>query len=339
MDSEIIKRSAVLFDVSLSRLKPLSGGHFSQVYGFSRDGGDCILRITPPSQELDLPSMRSILDWMCFLSNHGTPVAAPIPSVQGSLIEAFEVDGQGYVVTAFERAKGILAEKLPIDQWDEVLFNSLGRVVGRMHALAKIYQTPPDLLKRPEWEDEDNCYHCNQAFSSNLFIQEKREQTRQAVQALPKGPDAYGLIHGDLHGANFFVDVKQRRITLFDFDDCCYGWFAMDVAMSLFDFLVLYNGPDPADFARRLLESYLSGYLRENHLDVVWISRLPLFLKLLEVEIFAMLAPYVPEQADTWGDRFLAGRVKRIEQDIPYVDVDFGGIYSSVMANERSMPR
>jgi Ser/Thr protein kinase RdoA (MazF antagonist) len=109
MNSKLIDRSAELYGISPVQLKPLSGGHSSQVYGFSRVGRDCILRITPPNEELDLPSMQSIMDWMCFLSAHGASVAGPLPSLHGKLVEAFEVDGQGYVLTAFERAKGILA--------------------------------------------------------------------------------------------------------------------------------------------------------------------------------------------------------------------------------------
>jgi amicoumacin kinase len=331
MNAKLIDHSAELYGISPVQLKPLPGGHSSQVYAFSRIGRDCVLRITPPNEELNLPSMQSIMDWMCFLSAHGAPVAGPLPSLRGNLVEAIEVDGQDYVVAAFERAKGILAEELPIDQWDETLFESLGRVVGRMHAIAKKYLPSSDLLKRPEWDKAENCYHCNEVLNDNLLIQEKREQARRVVYTLPKEPEACGLIHGDLHCANFFVDIEEHNITLFDFDDCCYGWFAMDIAMSVFDLLVLYPGPDRAGFVRRFLVSYLKGYLPENRLGVSWIGRLPLFLKLLEVEIYAMMQPFAPGETASWGDRFMAGRAKHIENNVPYVDVDFEEIYRQAM--------
>ena len=132
------------------------------------------------------------------------------------------------------------------------------------------------------------------------------------------------LIHGDLHCANLFVNPVDHSFTPFDFDDCCYGWFAMDIAMSLFDLLVLYPGADRTGFANRFLQGYLKGYLHENNLEGFWIERLPLFLKLLEVEIYAMLAgDYSADENDSWSSRFMAGRAKRIEDNVPYIDIDF----------------
>ena len=328
MDSSLLDQAAELYGISPAQLKPLTGGHFTQVYFFSQEGRECVLRITPPNEEIDLPAMLSILDWICFLSAHGAPVARPLPSMRGSLIEVLEEEQQSYVVAAFEKAKGILAEELPIDQWDEALFESLGRAAGRLHAIAKKYSSPQGTLRRPEWDQLNNCNHCIETLdTSSLLIRQMREKARRAVQALPKGPEFYGLIHGDLHFANFFVDVEHHSITLFDFDDCCYGWYAMDVAMGVFDLLVLYSGPDPAGYVRRFLQSYLKGYLAENCLEASWIGRLPLFLKLLEVEVYAMVLPYGPGTPDSWGERFMAGRAKRIENDTPYVEVDFEAIY------------
>jgi len=40
------------------------------------------------------------------------------------------------------------------------------------------------------------------------------------------------LIHTDVHAGNFFVD--DGRITVFDFDDSSYQWFASDIAIALY---------------------------------------------------------------------------------------------------------
>ncbi len=338
MSSNLALVSAELYDILPNELHPLHGGHFSQVYGFSREGHEYILRISPIDEDIDLGSTRSILDWMSFLSAHGGSAATPLTSRRGYLVEQLEEEGQSYILTAFEKARGILAEELPFDRWDEALFQSLGQVAGRMHAIAKSYSPPQSLPRRPEWDQLSNCYHYRGSLEgASPLIRKRSEQVRQAVRALPREPAAYGLIHGDLHCANFFVDAGHHLITLFDFDDCCYGWYAMDVAMSLFDMLVLYPGGDKAAFTSRFLESYLKGYLPENPLDNFWINQLPLFLKLLEVEIYAMLVnDYQPGDSGTWGDRFMANRAKRIESEAPYVDVDFLEIHHKVMAGPPS---
>ena len=53
------------------------------------------------------------------------------------------------------------------------------------------------------------------------------------LDSLPKDDDCYGLIHADIHQGNFFVD-ENDNITIFDFDDCHYHWFAYDLAVPLF---------------------------------------------------------------------------------------------------------
>ncbi len=334
MNTNLIKRSADLYGFSPAQLSPVHGGQSCQVYTYSQDAQDFILRVSPPNEDINLEAMQSVLDWMRFLSTRGASVTRPVPSLRGCMVEQIEVDGQSYILTAFEKAGGILAEELRSDQWNEALYENLGRTVGRIHAISREYLPPDDLIKRPDWDHIDNCYHCNAVLDrSDSLIQSKRIRVRQAVQALPRDPGSYGLIHGDLHCANFFVDIAINDITLFDFDDCCYGWYAMDIAMSVFDLLVLYPVKDQASFVSSFLECYLKGYLPENRIEGIWIERLPLFLKLLEVEIYADLArDYAVDKAGSWSNRFMAGRARCIENEAPYVDINFLEIYRRVMA-------
>jgi Ser/Thr protein kinase RdoA (MazF antagonist) len=38
------------------------------------------------------------------------------------------------------------------------------------------------------------------------------------------------------------------RLTIFDFDECCYSWYANDIAVALFALAI--DAPDPPAFAR-----------------------------------------------------------------------------------------
>jgi Ser/Thr protein kinase RdoA (MazF antagonist) len=101
----------------------------------------------------------------------------------------------------------------------------------------------------------------------------------------------------------------------------------MDVAMALFDVLVLYNAPseyESQNFALRFIASYLSGYRQENDLSTFWLRQIPRFLKLKELCIYATLIGHPDiELTDTWVGRFMCGRPERVANDIPYVDIDF----------------
>ncbi len=127
------------------------------------------------------------------------------------------------------------------------------------------------------------------------------------------------------HFGNFFVDPADGfAVTVFDFDDCGYGWAIMDTATQLFDVLVLYDGPDREGFARHFLTHYLGGYRTQRNIDPFWFAQLPHFLKLLEISYYALLAPITtPGEDDFWVAKFMPGRRERIEADVPYVELDF----------------
>jgi len=324
MNDGVLTRAVQWYGISESRLKPLPGGHYTHVYGFARDGEEYVLRVSP-SGEINLDSMRAILVWMNFLAERGASVSRPVVSRRGNLVECVEQGQDRYTIVAFEKARGVLAEDLPADQWSDRLYHNLGRAVGRMHALAKEYVPADESLRRPEWDRAGNCFNPSERLdASQAVAAEKKEEVWRYVHTLPKDRDSYGLVHTDLHGGNFFVDAGSGIITVFDFDDCAYGWYVMDIAMNLFDAVVLYAGFDEAKFATRFLKSYLRGYLAENRLSAFWVNQLPYFLKLLEIGVYTQVYEYYnPNDPDPWVGKFMPGRRRRIENDVPYVSVDF----------------
>ncbi|HDQ70927.1 MAG TPA: hypothetical protein ENN19_02390 [Chloroflexi bacterium] len=295
------------------------------MHEFARAGRHYVLRVSPPSDEISPYAMKAILAWMRFLAERGASVTKPILSTQGNLVECIEQEEGRYVVVAFDKATGVLAEELSLDRWNERLFETLGRTAGQMHALAKVYVPASDALRRPGWDQTGNCFNpVDELETLPQSIQEKRVAVLKHVRTLPKDRDSYGLIHADFHGGNFFVDTESGTITVFDFDDCAYGCFVMDVAMNLFDMLVLYAGGDAEAFATKFMKAYLRGYRDENPLGAFWIGQLPHFLKLLEIGVYAQVHQYHdPEDPDPWVGKFMVDRRYRIEHDGPYVDVDF----------------
>jgi amicoumacin kinase len=328
MDSSALNTIASRYGIAASDLTALTGGHFASVYGYKSQGQDCILRITPPDQDVDLRSTRLILEWLAFLAGHGGPVSRPIRSLPGNWIESVQYGRQIFLCTAFEKASGVLAEGMQPEEWSDELFRSLGRSIGSCHRIACQY-APPEEDRRPNWDRAGNCFNpINDLQGADTNILEKRRLLLEAIARLPVTPECYGLAHLDLHFGNFFVDAASSKITLFDFDDCAYGWYLMDLAMLLFDVLVVYGGRDRQSFGERFLEHLLRGYLSQKSLEPFWVAQFPLFLKLVEIGVYLMLyRDYDPADSAGWVGKFMLGRKQRMEQDIPYVSLDFSHIF------------
>lgn len=225
-----------------------------------------------------------------------------------------------WLAVAFTQAEGVLSKEIPLDQWDDLQFQTLGRSISRMHAIARGYVPSKD-VSYIEWETGGNLF--NRQIENEHWLKERQSQLLEQIRTLPRPTDAYGLVHCDLHFGNFFVETHKQIITLIDFDDCAYGWFAMDIAVLLFDILVLYPGTDKDEYGLNFLHSFLTGYLTENQLSMFWLEQLPLFLKLLEINIYDMVAKSYPDNADEWVIKFMTGRKERLENDTPYMNLDY----------------
>jgi Ser/Thr protein kinase RdoA (MazF antagonist) len=316
----LLEQAALRFGADVSRLTPLAGGHMADVYEWAELGRRLVLKIVPAANETEVQHSRSMVDWIAHLVAHGVPTVKPIRSLQGECLELIDFNGGLYFVSASEKLSGRRAEILAYDEWDAPLIRALGQVVGECHAAARTY-TPPALAPQPPlWVSGGNCFSPDLTDAEALIV-EKHGQALRCVDGLPKDAESWGLIHGDLHFANFMVESATRTIHLFDFDDFAYGWYAMDVAMLVFDWAVVYA--DHADEAsmRAFFSELLAGYRSAKTLSDFWVAQLPAFLKLLEIGVYALVAPHYQPVAsdDPWVTTFMRERERRIREDVPYL--------------------
>ncbi|MCB0030201.1 MAG: phosphotransferase [Anaerolineales bacterium] len=306
------------YGLQQAALQPLAASE-SFMYSFARGADHYVLRLSH-SLRRDEQLIAAELDWLNFLAAGGVRVAGAVASPAGHLIETIP-DHQGghFLATAFVRAEG----RAPYDYgWDEPLYWHYGNVLGRLHARSKQYE-PPAGLRRPNWDHDslDLVEHYLPA-SEAVAIAHYRALHAQR-QALPQEPASFGLIHQDAHGGNFLVDA-EGQITLFDFDDCLYSWFVNDIAMAIF--YRLLGEPDMVGLARQFLPPFMSGYFAANDLDPTWLETIPLFLKVREIELFALMYREhgsLDQIDNDWDARFMMGRQESIYNNRPFVAYDF----------------
>jgi Ser/Thr protein kinase RdoA (MazF antagonist) len=320
-NNDILAAARQRYDIAPNTIRLLDGFE-SFIYEFSRPDGEYILRIGHSNRRSpDL--IRGEVDWINFLSDGGTTVARAVFSSAGNLVEPVD-DGQGgqFLCTAFVKARGGPAGKEHIN---ERLFLNYGRLVGRMHALAKTYRLPDPAWKRPEWDDPCNLYADLWMPEKYTHLLPKYRELLAHLACLPRDAGGYGMIHQDAHLGNLFVD-EDYTLTLFDFDDCVYGHFIYDIAMVLF-YIQGWGGEDIPGFIGRFMPVFLEGYREHNRLHPRWLAEIPYFLKLREIDLFAtILFSNGENPSNPWSARYMTGRRERIEQDKPFMEFDWGSL-------------
>ncbi len=316
---DILSEARKRYGIDPGTIKLLDGFE-SFIYAFEKDGDEFVLRISHTIRRSpDL--IAGEVDWINYLHKGGVGVARAISSQNGRFVELISDGQEGhFLAVAFTRAKGGSAWEH--GRWNKVLFFRYGRLLGRIHALSKRYEPRQPSWRRLQWDDPANVHIYNWLPADHGIVVAKSKENLATLRALPKDRESYGLIHQDAHGGNFFVDAKGE-ITLFDFDDCVYGWFIYDIAMVIFYAVTNHEYPQAA--AAELWPEFWRGYCLENDLDPAWLSEIPAFLKLREIDLYAVIHRSfdVDSLVDSWVAQFMAGRRDRIEKEMPYLDFVF----------------
>jgi Ser/Thr protein kinase RdoA (MazF antagonist) len=317
--SDTILREAMRrYDIAPDRICLLDGFE-SFMYEFERGPEAYILRIGHTFRRTEA-LIQGEVDWINYLADGGATVARAILSSEGNMVEPLD-DGRGerFLATAFQKARG----KPPWEtSWAPSLYESYGQLLGRMHALSKDYVPADPAWRRPQWDDEIMLDVETHLPETDTLVVERFRELMAHLATLPRDTGSYGLIHFDAHGGNLLIDAKGT-ITLFDFDDCNYSWFANDLAIVLF-YLVVGREDGPT-YLEGFLRHFLQGYRRENRLDPGWLREIPHFLKLREIDLYAVIHRSfdVANLDDPWCARYMRGRKQRIEAGLPFVEFDF----------------
>lgn len=290
----------------------------SFIYEFERESQAYILRISHSLRRSEA-LIEGEVDWINDLAHGGVSVARAIPSLNGNLVESIDdTRGGCFLATAFVKARG----EPPWDLWSPALYETYGELMGKMHALSKRYQPKRPEWTRPAWDDDMMNFVERYLPESESVMKEKYRVLRDYLQKLPKDDSCYGMIHQDAHGNNLFVD-ENGQITLFDFDECAYSWFINEIAIVLF--YIVMDAEDWPAFTQEFMSHFLQGYVRANPLDAKWLKEIPYFLKLREMELYAVVYRDfdVNHIDDWWIARFMKDRKQRLGNDVPFIDYEF----------------
>lgn len=313
----VLQEAMRRYGIASSQIRALDAFE-SFIYEFERGPDAYILRIAHSLRRSEALILGEV-DWINYLAAGGVSVARAIASEAGKLVEAIADEQGGYfLVTAFVKAQG----QPPWELWTPALYEAYGKLLGSIHALTKGYEPARPAWKRPAWDDEMMEFVERYLPASETVVRQKYRAVREHLHTLPKETASYGLIHQDAHGSNFFVD-EVGGITLFDFDECAYSWFINEIAIALF--YIVMDAEDWPAFTQTFMTNFLQGYRQAHRLDPKWLREFPHFLKMREIELYAVMhRDFDVSNIDNWWcARFMRDRQYKIEHDLPTIEFDF----------------
>lgn len=244
----------------------------------------------------------ALLDW---LAGAGVPVARPLRSRTGTLVETVATDLGTVHAVVFAGLEGV---HLAIDALDDMHFHAWGAALGQLHAAMPRYPgaTSP---ARGDWRDHLAFIRAHIP-PGEPAVRREADHIAAVLGTLPVERDRFGLIHFDFELDNLYW--QDRTIAMLDFDDCAHYWYAADIAFALRDLFAA-----GADLGHPSFRTFVRGYRAQHPLDDDLLARVPLFFRLANLLQYARLVravdlPSQPAHPD-WLQRLHTKLRSRVE--------------------------
>ena len=321
------------FGFDPATLEQLDGS--AVVYEGLRDGQAAILKISPglvnPARVIlgaTREQMLGEIDFIHYLDREGVPVALPLAARDGEWVVSIPLDDQScFLVCAFEKVPGFMYPDEAEVEFPEPVLHEWGRLLGRLHCLSGSYKPSNPAWHRLAWDADDLLDYRSLIPTDQPLVWQRYEEMIAVLNALPRTPEVFGLVHGDLHHGNFFND--NGRLIAFDFDAAHHLWYAADIVIALYNCLPMPRSKTARrrEFAMHYLSHLVKGYLLEKPLDPAWIERIPFFLKWNEILDYSHHYKYWDlTNLSERRRNVLTDMRRRIEDDVPVVEFQNGDL-------------
>jgi Ser/Thr protein kinase RdoA (MazF antagonist) len=252
--------------------------------------GEAVLRLTH-SDRRPVGQVAAELAFMRRLAVGGVPVPEILPAPSGRLFEEVEVAKGSFTGVLMERVPGtVLSRRFGrgsvLPEW---IVREWGRAIGRMHRVSADCNDEGIRFERNHWDliyGEEADPDKPEERKLERYAKARREIV-DTYRSFPEEPDAFGLIHMDLHQGN--IIVTEDRFTCIDFDDASYHFFIQDIAMPLY-YQFLFWDDNAEERLVAFFKTFIKAYREEYRLDPAWFEHLPKFLRVRDYDLKIALA-------------------------------------------------
>jgi Ser/Thr protein kinase RdoA (MazF antagonist) len=246
------------------------------VFVFKHAGQPYTLRFTH-ADERTADTIEAELAFLQHLGARGVPVALPVRSLSGRLVESVATPLGLFHAAVFEWLPG---QQFDIGELALTQFTRWGSALGALHQAAEGYSgagrpTVPDHLRMV----------AQQLPAHERAAQQQLALLKQQVAALPANGQTFGLIHYDFELDNLVWN--EQRVGIVDFDDCARYWFVADIAFALRD--LFDDQAERIDLGDARFEAFVAGYRELRSVSDADLRQLPLFVQIHNLVSFAKL--------------------------------------------------
>ncbi|OKH19441.1 homoserine kinase [[Limnothrix rosea] IAM M-220] len=193
------------------------------------------------------------IEFLNFLAEHQMPVAAPIATSQGDfVVEVGAPEGTRYA-TLFPFAPG----EIGLGGWTVEQSTKLGQVVAKIHQISADFscEHPRQPLDLTYLLDESLSYilpFLGDRPNDGQFLETTAENIRKKLANFSTEKPFWTVCWGDAHSGNVHF-TKDQQITMFDFDQCGYGWRAFEIGK-------FFQAALTTGMRRNVREAFVAGY-------------------------------------------------------------------------------
>ena len=271
----LVERVLPCYDIEAVRQCQFWNRGLSDVYLIETATVPYILRVSHAHwrSQADIEFELALLD---FLHQHRIPVAYPLHTRSGDLAVTVNAPEGNRYASLFIYAPGQVA----LGDLNSTQGQILGQTVAKMHLAGQDFYTAIErhpLTLKYLLDDSLNLIapflqHRSADFD---YLQGAIAQIKQQLQDFPQVPPFWSICWGDPHSGNVHF-TADNQLTLFDFDQCGYGWRIFEIAK--FWQVSLCSGA-----SRNIRDAFLSGYQSVQPLTAAEMQALQPFTQVAQI--------------------------------------------------------
>ncbi|MER3434591.1 MAG: homoserine kinase [Leptolyngbya sp. ERB_1_1] len=301
----IVSRVLSCYDIGKVRSCEFWCRGLSDVYLVETDRASYVLRVAHWGwrSQADIDFELALLD---FLQSRGLPVAHPLRTESGKLsIVVNAPEGERYAAL-FTYAPGVV----PLGDLSIQQATRLGETLAKVHEAGLEFECQIDRKPLTLEYLLDESWIVIAPFlqrDDRAYVEEAIKQIKTALEEFPRSSPYWGICWGDPHSGNTHFTAADQP-TLFDFDQCGFGWRAFELGK--FRQVALSTG-----ISRRVRDAFLQGYQSVTPLAEFERAAISAFTQTAHIWVWSISLTYaLRHNYSRLDDSFFRKRVEQLRK-------------------------